>query len=73
MEELTREAQSELQKLTAEALESKEPFSFVHEITRPDGSRAMIESTGHVAVNEAGKATHVYGVFKILKELDASE
>ncbi len=73
MQELTSEAQTELQKLTAEAVKTKESFSYTQDITRPDGSKARVHSTCHVAVDEAGEATHVYGVFKVMEELSPKQ
>lgn len=48
------------------AIEKNEPYDYVEEIERPDGSRAKCRGTGRAEVDENGKATHLYGSFQIV-------
>ena len=60
------EAQARIEGYMQAAIEKNEPYDYVEEIERPDGSRAKCRGTGRSEVDAKGQTTHIYGSFQIV-------
>lgn len=56
-----------------EALETGQPFSFEHGVTRPDGTKRVVLGSGGVIVDEEGKPVRMYGTAQDITEQRAHQ
>ncbi len=59
-------ARARIQQMMQDAIEKNEPYDYVEEIERPDGTRAKCRGTGRTTVDSSGRPTHLYGSFQIV-------
>ncbi|CUH81668.1 chemotaxis protein CheB [Tropicibacter naphthalenivorans] len=55
--------------LLGAAIQAGKPYDYEEVMTRPNGTKARVHGAGHLAKNDAGEVTHVFGSFEILEEL----
>lgn len=62
------DARKRVEKHLEDAITNKQPYDYIEEFTRPDGSKARCHGTGNVALDEDGSVAQVYGSFRLVAD-----
>jgi PAS domain S-box-containing protein len=62
LESISAAEKKKVEKAIHQAIKSQQPFTIEHESRKPDGQTIVIHCEGHVASDESGKPSRLYGI-----------